>query len=250
MSERLRVYVAGPLSDADPDKRERKVADAMDAGIALMKAGFAPLVPHLTHFLDHRAIDVHNVTFPHADWMAVDLPWLDCADAVLRLPGASVGADMETERADELNIPVYYSLGQLVNDPPARRPMEKTAAMCGQDFQTKDSGERRTFATGSRRDTATGKGRYDLLPPYCIKRLAQLYERGAAKYGDRNWQLGQPLSSTLSSLLRHAFAFAGGMEDEDHLAAVAWNAFTLMWTQEMIRRGDLPAELNDMEAGS
>lgn len=37
-----------------------------------------------------------------------------------------------------------------------------------EQFITKDSGERREFSTGSKRDIATGKGRYDLLPVLCI----------------------------------------------------------------------------------
>ena len=49
-------------------------------------------------------------------------------------------------------------------------------------FETKDSGHRRTFETGAVRDRAKGKGRYDLLPPVAIKRLADLYERGGIKY--------------------------------------------------------------------
>lgn len=114
------------------------------------------------------------------------------------------------------------------------------------EFITKDSGDRREFPTGSRRDVAAGKGRYDLLPPLCLRRLAQLYERGAAKYGDHNWQKGQPLSSTVSSMMRHACQFIEGDRSEDHLAAVAWNAFTLMWTEAMIEAGKLPKELADL----
>jgi hypothetical protein len=114
------------------------------------------------------------------------------------------------------------------------------------NFITKDSGERRVFKTGSQRDVREGKGRYDLLPPECIKRLADLYERGARKYGDHNWKKGQPLSSTLDSLLRHAFLYSAGGREEDHLAAVAWNAFTLMWTEEKLQRGDLDPSLDDM----
>ena len=113
-------------------------------------------------------------------------------------------------------------------------------------FITKDSGERRVFSTGSQRDVREGKGRYDLLPPECIRRLALLYERGAVKYGDHNWKKGQPLSSTLDSLLRHAFQYAEGDRTEDHLSAVAWNAFTLMWTEDKIAKGALPKELADL----
>jgi len=110
----------------------------------------------------------------------------------------------------------------------------------------KDSGERRDFGTGSVRDVRTGKGRYDLLPAYPIKRIAQHFENGAAKYGDRNWQKGQPLSGYLDSGLRHTFSLLDGMTDEDHAAAAAWNLIAFIWTQREIAEGRLPAELDDM----
>lgn len=110
----------------------------------------------------------------------------------------------------------------------------------------KDSGERRDFGTGSVRDVRTGKGRYDLLPPLVIKRLAQHYENGAVKYGDNNWKLGQPLSGFLDSGLRHGFNLLDLMVDEDHAAAAIWNFAAFMWTAEEIRAGRLPRELDDI----
>lgn len=113
------------------------------------------------------------------------------------------------------------------------------------EFETIAPEERAHFATGSQRGAQTGKGRYDLLPREGIHRLAQLYERGADVYGDRNWEMGQPFTRVLSSMLRHAFQAAAGMTDEDHLAAVAWNALALITFEERIAAGLLPAELDD-----
>lgn len=110
----------------------------------------------------------------------------------------------------------------------------------------KDSGERREFETGSRRDVRRGKGRFDLINPISLRRLARHYENGGVKYGDHNWELGQPMMSYLDSAIRHIYAFIEGKRDEDHLAAVAWNAFSAIYTDEMIRRGVLPKVLNDM----
>lgn len=172
------------------------------------------------------------------------------------------------------------------------------------DFETKDSGKREEFATGSRRDTREGKGRFDLIPwgiirqlraqvdgyaeigadieneamealvdgvngdldalrdaatimlsmasseddgeecpvsdkvswssiaPLGLTRLAKLYERGAAKYGDRNWEKGQPLDRYLDSALRHFNAYRAGQKDEDHLIATVWNIIGYLWTKE------------------
>lgn len=113
-------------------------------------------------------------------------------------------------------------------------------------FVTTTTPEHDTFDTGSVRGDRTGKGRYDLLPREAIHRVAQLYERGATAYGDRNWERGQPFSRVVDSMLRHAFQAAAGMDDEDHLAAVAWNALALITFEERIARGELPAELDDL----
>jgi hypothetical protein len=110
----------------------------------------------------------------------------------------------------------------------------------------KDSGKRREFSTGSVRDVREGKGRYDLIPPYSLQRLAKHYENGANKYGDRNWEKGQPLASYVDSLIRHGQDYLAGDRSEDHLAAVAWNAFAAMWTEEMIRLQKFPQSFNDM----
>jgi len=86
-----------------------------------------------------------------------------------------------------------------------------------------DSGERRTFTTGSVRDKAEGKGRYDLVPPAAIFRIARRMEDGMQKYGERNWEKGQPMSVFLDSALRHMFKYLEGRVDEDHLGAALWN---------------------------
>ena len=109
-----------------------------------------------------------------------------------------------------------------------------------------DSGHRQEFATGAQRDTQAGKGRYDLLPYHAIDRLSRHFENGARKYGDENWRRGIPLRRYLDSMLRHAFKVLAGMQDEDHGAAILWNCACLIETQELIRLGLLPQELDDL----
>lgn len=99
-------------------------------------------------------------------------------------------------------------------------------------FITKDSGKRQQFDTGMVRDTQENKPRYDLIPICSLKRLADLYARGAIKYDDNNWQKGQPYSRAYASLFRHIIGWREGDRSEDHLAAVAWNAFALMYYEE------------------
>ncbi len=108
-----------------------------------------------------------------------------------------------------------------------------------------DSGQRQSFATGSVRDTRAGKGRYDLISPLALRRLARHYENGAVKYGDRNWEKGQQIMRYIDSAIRHLYAYVEGKRDEDHLAAAMWNAAGAIHTEEAIARGLLPKELND-----
>jgi hypothetical protein len=114
-------------------------------------------------------------------------------------------------------------------------------------YETKDSGKRQEFSTGSKRDTRDGKGRFDLIPVEPMVRLAGLYERGAAKYGDRNWEKGQPLSRYLDSLERHLYHVKARHKDEDHITAVSWNAFAFVETVKKIEEGKLPKELDDID---
>jgi len=111
----------------------------------------------------------------------------------------------------------------------------------------KDSGKRQEFQTGSKRDTRDGKGRFDLIPTYPLRRLARHYENGAIKYGDRNWEKGQPLSRYLDSANRHLIGVLEGLTDEDHASAVSWNMFAYVATCQWIEEGKLPAELDDLK---
>jgi hypothetical protein len=112
--------------------------------------------------------------------------------------------------------------------------------------KVKDSGERQEFDTGSRRDTRAGKGRFDLMSPIVLVRDAAHLQNGADKYGERNWEKGQPLSRYLDSAMRHLTEYLEGMRDEDHLAAARWNIAGMIHTETMVQRGLLPAELADL----
>lgn len=119
-----------------------------------------------------------------------------------------------------------------------------------QEYVTKDSGIRAEFATGSRRDTRKGKGRYDLMSPIALERIAGVLERGAEKYGERNWEKGQPVSRYMDSALRHTLQHLAGERDEDHIAQACWNLMAVMHTEVLCDLGLLPAELNDTPKGT
>lgn len=92
----------------------------------------------------------------------------------------------------------------------------------------KDSGERREFESGAVRDMAAGKGDMVSLPNAAILRLSKHYEAGATKYGRWNYLKGLPVSSFMDSALRHLFKYLDGWDDEDHLAAAAFNVLGAM----------------------
>jgi len=110
----------------------------------------------------------------------------------------------------------------------------------------KDSGQRSEFTTGAHRDCQEGKGRMDLLPFWALMEVSKIYEEGAKKYRANNWRRGIPLSRYADSGMRHLAKWMAGWRDEPHLAQATWNFLCLMETQELIRQGLLPEELNDL----
>jgi dATP/dGTP diphosphohydrolase, N-terminal len=101
------------------------------------------------------------------------------------------------------------------------------------DFVTKDSGARSEYKSGMVRDTQDGKPRFNLLYPLdvpyseqMLTRLAELLERGMAKYGWRNWEKAnsdEELIRFRESAHRHFIQWLCGEKDEDHGAATMFN---------------------------
>jgi hypothetical protein len=98
------IYIAGPYSSGDT---VLNVRNAVLAAEELIKLELIPYIPHLTMFW--HIITPHDYEF----WLNYDLNWLNKCDGLLRLPGASSGADKEVEYAQNIRIPVYYSIEEL-----------------------------------------------------------------------------------------------------------------------------------------
>lgn len=109
-----------------------------------------------------------------------------------------------------------------------------------------DTGSRRSFDTGAVRDASVGKGHFHSIPPVALRKLAQRFEDGARKYAKNNWMKGIPLSAYVDSLNRHTLQWAEGDQSEDHMGAIIWNACAMAWTDEAIKSGALPKELDDL----
>lgn len=103
------------------------------------------------------------------------------------------------------------------------------------EYVTKDSWEKQSFPTGMQRNVSTWKPRFDLLIlddiPFKDQPLtlfAELLERGAKIYGDRNWEKASTVEEYnrfKESLIRHVLQAVCGEIDEDHKSAAMFNLF-------------------------
>lgn len=109
---RPRVYVAGPITQGN---LQENIDRAREATRRLVEAGFAPLCPHLACFLAGNEPCTPG-PFPHEVWLEIDVQWVKVSDALLRLPGPSIGADHEEAVALTRRIPVYCDLALLIRD--------------------------------------------------------------------------------------------------------------------------------------
>ena len=105
----------------------------------------------------------------------------------------------------------------------------------------KDSGDRTRFESGAVRDMHEGKGDMASIPWESVLRLSRHYEAGAKKYKRWNYRQGIPISSFIDSACRHLAKYQCGMDDEDHLAAAAFNILGAMLMENtMPDMQDLP----------
>ncbi len=102
------VFIAGAYSTGGGEQVAINVRNAMAAWHELEKLGYAPVCPHLSHFLH-----IHEPR-PREVWLRQGLYWAVNTDCVLRLPGESEGADAECELVHSRGIPVFYYVADLV----------------------------------------------------------------------------------------------------------------------------------------
>lgn len=98
------IYIAAPYSKGDIGENLHTVFEVADA--ILMK-GHIPYIPHLTHFW-------HIVSpKPLGFWYKYDLYFLNLCDALIRIPGDSIGADREEARATQLGKTIFHSIDEI-----------------------------------------------------------------------------------------------------------------------------------------
>ncbi|MBR5583141.1 MAG: hypothetical protein IKW21_01285 [Lachnospiraceae bacterium] len=76
--------------------------------------------------------------------------------------------------------------------------------------------------------------------PQMMLEVSVHYRDGAKKYKPHNWKLGIPVSSYISSGVRHLLKDVDGQCDERHDRAFVWNMLGAIWTMKH------KPELNDL----
>jgi hypothetical protein len=112
--------------------------------------------------------------------------------------------------------------------------------MIDQAFHIEPPLEVTHFPTGAIRDSQEGKEQYvETISWTAFKRYAQYMTGKREKYGSGNFKKGIPIESYENSLVRHIQKYmatkheGSGLEkDEDHLAAIVFNAFGIMHEEE------------------
>lgn len=66
----------------------------------------------------------------------------------------------------------------------------------------------------------------------CMLEVSILYRDGAVKYQPNNWKLGIPISSYISSGVRHLIKYMDERTDERHDRSFVWNMLGAIWTME------------------
>jgi hypothetical protein len=112
------ILIAGPYrsgTDGDQAKIARNLRTLEQAALAVYQRGHVPVIgewlalPLAREAGSSRLGDVISESFLYP----VARRLLRCCDAVLRIDGASKGADDDVHQAKELGLPVYHALTDL-----------------------------------------------------------------------------------------------------------------------------------------
>lgn len=119
----MMILIAGPYrggTNDNPGLMARNLANLESVALPLFRAGHLPMIGE---WVALPLIRLAGSTRPDDDaWNEIQYPvahqLLDRCDAVLRLKGASAGADNDVRIARERGLPVYFRLEDVpgVND--------------------------------------------------------------------------------------------------------------------------------------
>ncbi len=112
------ILVAGPYRSGtgdDPDLMARNLARLEEATWPIFRSGHVPMIGEWVALPVLRAAGADGVSHPLAERVLYPTAQrlLEHCDAVLRLPGASTGADQDVAIARRRGIPVYHRLDEI-----------------------------------------------------------------------------------------------------------------------------------------
>lgn len=93
------IYLSGPITKGN---RNQHFYRSCEAQRVLMAAGYAVVNPMLSIVMP----SAWQADMPHEQWLKMDLAIIERCDMIVRLPGESIGADMETDHAILRGLPV------------------------------------------------------------------------------------------------------------------------------------------------
>lgn len=105
-----KVYIAGKLNAPNACDYIKNIHNMIQYSEKVRKLGFAVFVPAIDFMLG-----VMFGNWEYNDYFSNSQPWLECSDYVFVCPGweTSEGTKKEIKRAEELGIPVIYSIENL-----------------------------------------------------------------------------------------------------------------------------------------
>ena len=118
MTKPLLILIAGPYRSGtgdDPDLMAANLARLEEAAWPIFAAGHIPMIGEWVALPVLRSAGADGVTDPLAERVMYPTAQrlLAHCDAVLRLPGASTGADQDVAIARELGLPVYQRIEEI-----------------------------------------------------------------------------------------------------------------------------------------
>ena len=108
MKQQLKVYVAGPYTTSDPEKRSENMRKAREIGTKIMQLGHHPYVPHTHTGTWEDSAEIDYEAFMQLHFTILE-KW---ADAFFFI-GSSPGADREKAKAEQMGMPVFTTIEQF-----------------------------------------------------------------------------------------------------------------------------------------
>jgi hypothetical protein len=115
-TKRKCIYVAGAISASSAGKFLNNIRKGIQLSKDVFLAGYAPFCPFIDFHYNLVMTDAEVKSITTEDYYDYSIAWLEKTDAVLLVPGwgESVGTLKEIARAQELNIPIYHTMAELL----------------------------------------------------------------------------------------------------------------------------------------